>query len=60
MYIKKDKLPIKTPKYKLKCKNINIRVTEGEHARIFNHAKKTHPNVTRWLESLIFGDEACK
>lgn len=60
MYIKKDKLPVKLPKCKTKCKGINIRVTEAEHARIFKAAEEKGLNVTQWFEHLIFGEDACK
>lgn len=60
MHIKKDRLSEKTRKSHLKCKGINIRVTEGEHARITKAAKDKGLNITQWMEVLIFGEEACK
>lgn len=58
MYIKQDKRPEKTPKSKTKCKNINIRVTPGEHERISKAAKAMGLNITQWFERLIFGEES--
>lgn len=55
MYIKADKLPENVPKSKTKCKNINIRVTPGEHERILKAANSNGLNITEWFEILIFG-----
>jgi uncharacterized protein (DUF1778 family) len=60
MFIKKDKLPDKTPKSQTKCRAINIRVTEAEHVRIRKFAESQKLNITQFMERLIFGEEACK
>jgi uncharacterized protein (DUF1778 family) len=60
MYIKKDKIPERVPKSALKCRAINIRVTEAEHGRIVKAAQALNLNITQFMERLIFGEEACK
>lgn len=57
MYIRKDKRPEKIAKSKTKCKNINIRVTPGEHERIKKAAEAMGLNMTQWFERLIFGED---
>jgi predicted HicB family RNase H-like nuclease len=60
MYIKKDRLPESVRKSHLKCKALNIRITESEHARIFKAAAAERISVTKWVERLIFGEDQCK
>ena len=46
----------KLPKGVAKCKNINIRVTPGEHARIDKTAKHQGLSITEWCKRMLFGD----
>jgi predicted DNA binding CopG/RHH family protein len=57
MTVKRDPVRVNTPHYLSRSKNINFRVTPGEHERIRLAAAKKGLNITRWIESLIFKEE---
>ena len=57
MTVKRDPRRENTPNYLTRSKNINIRVTPGEHERIRIAGAKKGMNITKYIESLIFKDE---
>ena len=44
------------PKGVAKCKNINIRVTISEHAKIEKISRQQGRSITEWCKRMIFGD----
>ncbi len=61
MHIKQDKRLEHVAKRYHKTKNINLRVTPGEHDRIKKAAKDSGcASITEWFERLIFGKEEQK
>lgn len=57
MTIKRDPRRHDTPNYINKSKNINVRVTPGEHERIRAAGARMGLNITQFVERLIFGEK---
>jgi predicted HicB family RNase H-like nuclease len=60
MHIKQDKRIGNIAKRYHKTKNINLRVTPGEHERNRRAAASQGLNITQWFEQLIFGKDEDK